>query len=395
MTTVSSHQFIARLRRMLGTVPASIRYPALTFLAVRFLLSALVAVISLLFPSPPLPNSGYLSVEPVHQGIEGLFLGVWQRWDAIWYQYIAEYGYGIDDGTLAFPPLFPMIIRIVAKVGLGGHYLMAGLLVSNVAFFLALIAAYRFVESEWNGLLAQRTVLYLAIFPTSFFFFVGYTESLFLLCSIITLYQARKAHWLPAGLFAALATITRFSGILLVIPLVCEYLRRWRFKMRIEPQHLLALVLAPLALAAYSLWLCSWTGDPLIWIHAHNQPPWLHTFSWPWNTLARGLWYTQSVNNIIDLCFALAFIPLLIAGFRVLPLSLSLYAALMYGSFLFSPKSGAPLYAMPRLVLALFPSFVVMAMATAKPALRRATIVLFSSLLFLFAFLFTRWCWIA
>jgi len=41
-------------------------------------------------------------------------LSTWQRWDALWYQQIAEHGYHAGDGTSAFYPLYPLLVRIVS-----------------------------------------------------------------------------------------------------------------------------------------------------------------------------------------------------------------------------------------------------------------------------------------
>ena len=37
---------------------------------------------------------------------------MWQRWDALWYQHLAEAGYQAGDGSTAFYPLYPFLIKV-------------------------------------------------------------------------------------------------------------------------------------------------------------------------------------------------------------------------------------------------------------------------------------------
>ncbi len=42
------------------------------------------------------------------------WLQIWDQWDFGYYQKIAELGYSRDDGSIAFYPLFPWLIRLFA-----------------------------------------------------------------------------------------------------------------------------------------------------------------------------------------------------------------------------------------------------------------------------------------
>ena len=62
--------------------------------------------------------------------------------------------------------------------------------------------------------MAKRAILYLAVFPTAFFFLAGYTESLFLALALGSLYAAYKQKWswsVVMGMFTAL-TFARGAG---------------------------------------------------------------------------------------------------------------------------------------------------------------------------------------
>jgi hypothetical protein len=145
----------------------------------------------------------------------------WERHDALWFLRIAADGYRADDGSGAFFPLYPLLTRAVGTA-LGGHWLLGAYVVSNVALVVALTVLYRLTERELSDLAARRTVLYLAVFPTAFFLYAPYTESLFLALVLGSLYAARRSAWLLAGGLGALAALTRSTGLLLVLPLVVE-----------------------------------------------------------------------------------------------------------------------------------------------------------------------------
>ena len=93
-------------------------------------------------------------------------------------------------------------------------------MVSVVALTAATLALYRLAE-EWLGsrAAARRTVLYLAVFPFSFFFTRVYTESVFLLVSVMAVAGAYRGRWWSAGVWGALTALTRPNGILIGLPL--------------------------------------------------------------------------------------------------------------------------------------------------------------------------------
>ena len=111
--------------------------------------------------------------------------------------------------------------------------LLTGLVLSNLAFLLAAVLIYRLVRDLFNEeKLAERTLLLVFLFPTSFYFSAFYTESLFLLLALAAFTAAFKKRWLLAGLFASLLALTRVQGILITLPLFVLYMQdiHWNFK---------------------------------------------------------------------------------------------------------------------------------------------------------------------
>src|SRR5436190_6659379 len=116
----------------------------------------------------------------LHNAIDGTV-----RWDAHWYLAIAHDGYDASGRDAAFFPGYPLLTRLVdAGTPLGT--VGAALLVSNVAFLGSLIVVYGLTWREYSEIVARRAVALIALFPTAFFFLAPYSESLFLLASLLT-----------------------------------------------------------------------------------------------------------------------------------------------------------------------------------------------------------------
>jgi hypothetical protein len=186
--------------------------------------------------------------------------------DVNWYQTIAVGGYekipydGANQHNWAFFPVFPLIWRAASAIT--GESVFTGVWLSNLLFLLALFAVY--TAARDFGLdepAAETALLYVAAFPTSYFFSLPMTESLFLLLVAGSFVAARRDMWWLAGILGGIASGTRFVGIVLLPALVMFYFqtraharRRWSF---------LWLGLTPLGLLAYMCYLHAITGNAL------------------------------------------------------------------------------------------------------------------------------------
>jgi len=161
-----------------------------TFIVIRVGLLLFASLARMLYPGAFDPHPvirPYLGVAPV----TNLWLEPRQRWDTPHFQVIAERGYGAYDTSLFSPFLYPLLMRLVADV-LGGDTLLVGLIVSNLAYLVALAYLYRLTAMETDHQVARRCILYIASFPIALFFLAAYSESLFLLTTVIALYYARQ-----------------------------------------------------------------------------------------------------------------------------------------------------------------------------------------------------------
>jgi hypothetical protein len=132
---------------------------------------------------------------------------IWDQWDFGYYQKIAEFGYSGSDGSIAFYPLFPWLVRLVAYVS--KSYLAAGFIVSGTASVVAAILLRRLVQLDYPASVAMRSVWFLLIFPTAYFLHIGYSEGLFLALALACILAARCERWWLAGLLGAFCWMTR------------------------------------------------------------------------------------------------------------------------------------------------------------------------------------------
>jgi hypothetical protein len=333
----------------------------MVFLGLRLLtfLIGLVAV-SVIPPVDPVGVPGWPAHPIPDPGWQNLFTA-WERFDALWFLRIADSGYRLGDGSAAFFPLYPLAIRAVSVLLLGRPF-AASVLVSNAAFLGALVVTYRLTAMELDERRARTTVVLLAFFPTSYFFLMPYSESLFLLLTVSAFWGARRGRWLLAGACGALAALTRSVGIVLMPALAFEALhRRAEGRGRAWP-GLAAAGATGLGTLAYLGWWQARTGTLLA--PFSKQENWQREFSWPWVSLWNG---TRTAFRLIGTASGgywlvdwLVVVPVLGLAAYAMTRYRPSYGVYLLGSllipltFVFDDR---PLMSMPRFVLCLFPAF--------------------------------------
>jgi Gpi18-like mannosyltransferase len=213
------------------------------------------------------------------------------RWDAARYVEIARDGYRYEPGVssnAAFFPLYPLLIRAIHALLLLPEndywWLVIAIAISNVALLIALTYFRALLAMDFGEDLISRTITYLLIFPTTFFFSGVYSQSLFLALTVAAFYYARTNRWLLACILAALATLTRSQGMILALPLLIEYLHERNFRLQKIRWNITAFALVPTALLAFDRFLKlkfgSWT------VMFDVQSIWDRHLMWPWHPLA-------------------------------------------------------------------------------------------------------------
>jgi len=181
-----------------------------------------------------------------------LLVSPWQRFDALHYEQIARHGYSAVDS--AWFPAFPALMRLGGALHL--QFALAGLLVSSIAYFAALVLLQRLLVADGFSLtVSRRSAITLAVFPTAMFMVAPYAESLALALTLGTFLAARHERIWLASFLASLATLTRPLGMLAAIPVVW-----WLWGHRRLSWRLLAAVSPVVTFAVWAWVTYLWTG---------------------------------------------------------------------------------------------------------------------------------------
>jgi hypothetical protein len=365
--------------------PRATRNPAFEiFLWTRAAIWAAAIFAFLAFEPNRHPQAGRWDTPRLHE--LGYGIDVWARWDSDFFLRIAEDGY--DSASAAFFPLYPALVGVFGRVLLG-HYVLAGVLISLAASLGAFAILYRLAEPRLGAAGAQRSVLYLALFPMTLFLLAVYSEALFLLLAVGAFALAERRRFLGAGIATGLALLTRPFGIAL-LPAIA--LVAWRSGDR--RRALLSLASAPALGAIYPLLLWQQLDDP--WAFAHAQDMWHRYLSRAgplgavWNgirvvvtgdTPAGSAPLHATAVNVEGLAALVLFTALTIVAWRRFGAPYGLFAALSLALPLSVPSERWPLLSLPRFGVVVFPFFLALAWLGRNP--RAHALILGTSALFL------------
>ena len=383
----------ARIRR-------GLRYCLWVFLGMRLGLSLLaLAGVALLPTLEPVGVPGWAAHETT-QGWHNL-VTAWERFDALWFLRIADSGYSLADQSAVFFPGYPLTIRFVSTL-LGGHPLAAGLLVSHLATFGSMVLLYFLTASEWGERVARRSVLYLAVFPTSFFLLAPYSEALFLFLVLSALWAARRGRWELAGLAGIGASATRNIGVLLVLPLLVEAVHQFRERRELGPLVRGAAwsLVAAGGAVAYLIFCQQFYGEwsaPLT-----QQSTWQRESTFPLGTVLAGtveaFRFVGRYPGGYHLLDWLLVMPALVAAGWVVVRARPMYGIYVVMSLL-APLSYAflprPFMSIPRFLLPLFPLLWAVAVwAERRKGVHEAFLALSGALLGVMLLLFVNWYYV-
>lgn len=278
------------------------------------------AALALVATRPAILLVGYLAVfligyppkQPAWRISDNEFVNLQARWDAGWYYGIATDGYYFSPGrdergeqqNIVFFPAYPLLMRIAGRL-LGADSpattFLGGTLVSWFAFTLALVYLYRFARDMLGDDDRAATAVWLvATYPFAVWFGATYTESLYLLGAIASMYHFERGQFGKAGIWGFLVGLTRPNGAFLSIPLALLALRPWLpvwssggrpFDGTVDVRRsappisaalrpLLAASLPGIAVLMYSAYIWQLTDNPLSWAEGHAA----------WGRSYQGLW---------------------------------------------------------------------------------------------------------
>jgi hypothetical protein len=326
---------------------------------------------------------------PAHLG----WLEIWNRWDAIHFQRLAQVGYSAGDKLKAwFYPLYPWCVRITAF--LTGDFLVAAFVVSAIASIFSVVLFRRLVEVDSPTTVARRAVWFFLIFPTAYVLHIGYTEGLFLALVIGSVLAARRERWWLAGVLGAFSWMTRANGIVLLPTLMVEALHQW-FTTRRWRWRWLWIALVPAGFGVYLFLNWRVSGDPFAFLKMRGQLFYM-SFSWPWDGIHSAIGNLRRTPNQAEILGGeelfmtiLALVCVVLSWIKLRPT----YATWITGNWILL-VSVTFVESMPRYALTMFPIFILFGMLS-KNRFWNGVITVWSLLfLAIYSSLFVRGWWV-
>ena len=309
----------------------------------------------------------------------------WAHYDALHYLSIAREGYtgaGADPNDTAFFPLYPLLIRLLASLGLGP--VRAALLISLAGTLVAAVYLYALAEEDAGEGAGRLAVAYLLFFPTAVFLCAPYTEATFLGGAVAAFYYARRGHWVGMALGAAVASGSRVTGAFLLVGLLVEVLRHRGLTKTSLARAGAGLAAGAVPLVAYAVYLHLIRGDALNFVTVQSvgwgrelgspMTALLGTWQVVWDGRLNGvpvttgprlLWLGELAATALGTVFAIWAARRREWG----------YAAFM-GCLMAVALTSGPLYlSVPRHLLGLFPIPLILAGVTRERPLAAGTLV--------------------
>jgi len=354
------------------------------FLATRVALGLAAWAVVTLFDGHLNPRRGEWDSARLHD--LGRLVDVWARWDSDWFLRIAEHGYSWPSSTPAFFPLYPGVVAATGRVA-GGHYVLAGVIVSLLAGSTAAVLLGRLTRDHLDETAGLRAVLYLSVVPTSLFLGAVYSEALFLALALATFVLAERGRLGWAGVVAGLAMLTRAQGIALLPALL---LYAWPRGTRARAES----VAVPLAIfASFPLLLWREIGHPFAFLDA-QETVWRRQLS-PIGPIG-GLSQALRDADLVEVAFAVVMLTLAVVAWKRFGATYGVYAlgALLLPMSFPSPHLGG-LYSFPRLAIVAFPCFMALAAVTTSRRATVATTAVLTAGLAVFVVRWALWQWVA
>ncbi len=348
-----------------ATTPAqrrSFSHPAFVAGAYTLILRAAYAVYAAvllphLYFDPRLIRSNDFTehLMPVTDRLPYILLGVWERFDTLWYLYIAEHGY-FGPVTIGHYPLFPLLIHVVSW--LVHPPLAAALAISTTATFFFFWGLQALLELDYPRGTAVRVVYLLGVWPASFMLLAGYPDSTAAAFTVWAIYFARQNRWPLAGALGMFSALSKVVGGVVAVPLLFLGWRKraWRAWPAILPA---AVILG------HEVWTRLIGYGSLSDMYSRY---WHTTVDFPWNTLAECVrrLFSSPFNLMLALNFAFLVLVCCLALLKGGRPEYRLYAAAMIALFL-TKRTDPLLQSTMRYVVVVFPAFLGLATIVKRP----------------------------
>ncbi len=207
------------------------------------------------------------------------------NYDGAHYLRILHLGYWHPRPMMPAQAFFPGLSWLASPLySLTGSDLITVHTIATLTGLAAFVTVWG-VTREWTDeRVARRTVVLLAVFPSSLFFWAFYSEALFVALGAGAVWADRRGRrWVAAACLAGIAT-TRSVGILVPAVIVLARILRDRRVDRWAVTYALAGAAGLLAVLAA---MQRQVGDAFAFIGV--QEDWGRTLSWPWSSVLQGI----------------------------------------------------------------------------------------------------------
>lgn len=285
---------------------------------------------------------------------------IWGNFDGIRFLNLAKEGYGTPSTFYSYS-LFPFYPHLIRSLSFLGGYLSSGWIISNTCLFLSVIVFWKLLRLDYAPRTCQLALLTLAFFPSSFVLGSVYSESLFLLLTLVSFYLARKDRFILASVFAFFATYTRAVGIFVWLSLIIEYFsqhpvsRKTFFDIK-----LYALTIPPLGALIYLKYLSVYTSSFINFLPSvPHKLVFLHQVFLRYLRMLIFIDHTSSLFVIVltELFIGTLVLLIIIFSHKYLRFSYWSYLTLSY----LAPSLWGSFVGYPRYMVVVFPIFIFLA----------------------------------
>jgi Gpi18-like mannosyltransferase len=328
------------------------------------------------------------------------------NFDGVHYLGIAQKGYWAQY-TQVFFPVFPFILRLFSYVLPFLNPVLIGIVLSSVFFLFSLFGLYKLLLLDYKEPDIYWIIIYIIVFPASFYWGSLYTEGLFLLLFVLSLHFARHKRWVLSGICGGIASATKLIGIFLLPALLWEW-QKSRQKKQFSHTSLFSyfkspiIYLVPLGLMSYMIYLQYYFGDAFYFWHAQPVfgaqrsgssiillPQVIYRYI---KIVCTNSYYTEAFwIPLFELISTIGAIVLLIIAHK-----LKIRKSLLIFSWftVLVPTLTGTLSSMPRYILVVLPMYMVLAKIK-NNWIKKLIILLFIILSSILTVLFTKGHWVA
>lgn len=197
------------------------------------------------------------------------------------YLYLAEYGYptfGENINLIVFFPLYPLLIKLLSFIV--QDYFISGIIISNICMGISVCLLYYLAKLELGEeSKAVDSVYAYLLYPFSVFLIGVFTESLFIMLSLLCLIFIKKKKWLLVGITGLLCALTRMQGVVFIASALYVIITTIIKEKKFDKRYLYVFITL-LGFVIYLILNKAITGDFFSFLHYQKIEPWYNYPNW-------------------------------------------------------------------------------------------------------------------